>query len=796
MKLNHIVLSAALLLAGVSAHADISDAYRDANAVVNYDFSVSYDSNNVMEPWIRDKGTFCPAPLISSSCLPVDLVVVNSTNALRSQGVLQFTGVNLARSATAAQKIANVCKTRGALTIEAIVSNYETTVARSGFDLDDRSQPLRIISYSRDRAYRNFIVGQFYDGGDQYQIGARTSQNENATGSTNRLGGSLQDPLKSSTSAILVPSAIRNTVVPQKIVFTLNSAGVGRLYLSDLDGAMYLANENTNGFGNGSAASYFGNWLTTDAYLNLGNENLLAASLTNIANSDGSPTTAAKNDFNSKSANGSNLFECGDACANEPNRYWKGQFQRLAIYCNEVPRAEVLGTGTANVITNFVPPPVDITIASAADASILKAQNIYTRLTGVKKSATEKVITDMADLIRLGTADKMLEAASLATEDGQFVNTTIRDFAAKMSNRAETINVPLNDFIATFMGIARDNLPATEALTGDYFYMANRDPNTNPRPNVVSGSAPFPSAPVPGRLVEDILRSNNHYESLETGRYDLNSVLIKTRQKVLNAKAANASGLQAVDMPDPAGVLTSRQWLKEHAFAGTNRRLVEFSLREFLCTPIEMAADAGGADDVIGPDIDRLPGGDNSKYMNNCRACHTILDSFRPAFAEWTFGREFPKNVNFTDDIPDANDEDVDMGMKKDNRYPSVAFKYNKEADTDPSKVIYPDGRRTSGNTWVNHALTGSNKVNFQFPDEMTSGTGVNSFGVLLASSPKFGKCMAERAFRQVCKRDVVSSDAALINNAALAFSKNKSFNLKVLFQNIVVGDQCLGEAN
>jgi len=797
MKLNHIILTAALAWA-VSANAQvvqsgISDAYRNANAVVHYDFSVTYNASGVMEPWIRDKG-ICPAPLAGASCAPVDLVVVNPANALRSQGVLQFTGANLARSAVKATKLYEACKSKGAITIEANITNYETTIARSGFDLDDRSHPLRIISYSKDLYNRNFIIGQFYDAGDHYQLGVRTSTNENLPGQTNRLGGSLQDPLKSDTAAIIVPSAQRPSRVSQKIVFTLTNNGVGRLYLSDLDGAMYLAVEKTNGFGTDTAGNYFvRNWLP-DAYLNIGNENLLAASLTNIANSDGSPTTAARNDFNAKAANGSNLAECGDACANEPNRYWKGEFQRLAIYCGEVPKDQILGAAIGNVISNPVPnQPVDIAVASTADAAVVKAQNIYTRLTGVKKAATEKVITDMADQVRAGN---LVGAAAIATEDPQFVNTTVRDFAAKMSNRAETINVPLNDFTATFMGIARDNLPATEALTGNYFYMANRDPNVNPRPGVNMGSAPFPSAPVPGRFVEDILRSNNHYDSLETGRYDLNSVLIKTRQKVLNAKAASAGGLQAVDMPDPAGVLTSRQWLKEHAFAGTNRRLVEFSLREFLCTPIEMAADAGGADDVVGPDIDRLPGGDNSKYMSNCRSCHTILDSFRPAFSEWTYGNNFPKHVNFTDDIPDDEDEDVEMGMKKDNRYPGVSFKYNKEADTDPTKVIYPDGRRTVDNKWVNHALTGSNKVNFQFPDDRAAGTGVNSFGALLASSPKFSKCMAERAFRQVCKRDAGSTDAALINAAALKFSNNKSYNLKVLFQNIVIGDQCLGEAN
>ncbi|MCC2679577.1 MAG: hypothetical protein K0R29_2153, partial [Pseudobdellovibrio sp.] len=268
---------------------------------------------------------------------------------------------------------------------------YETVEARSGFDLDDRSHPLRIISYSKDLYNRNFIVGQFYDAGNQYQLGVRTRSNENAIGQTARLGGSLQDPLKSDTAAIIVPSAQRPARVLQKMVFTLTNNGVGRLYLSDLDGAMYLAVEKTSGFGNETPGNFFVNWLS-DAYLNLGNENLLPANLTNIANSDGSPTTTARTEFNRSSANGSNLADCGDACANEPNRYWKGEFQRLAIYCGEVPKDQILGAAIGNVISNPVPAaPVDIAVASTADAAVVKAQNIYTRLTGVKKAATERL---------------------------------------------------------------------------------------------------------------------------------------------------------------------------------------------------------------------------------------------------------------------------------------------------------------------------------------------------------------------------------------------------------------------
>lgn len=786
MKLNQIGILM-VLFAVQSANADISDAYRSSNAVVYYDFAET--SNAVI-----DKGTYCPPPLNpSTSCQPINLTVVNPANTVRSANLLSITGANLIRSAVPAAKIYNACKTTGELTVDMTIANYETVIARSGMDAAKRPQPLRILSFSRDLTHRNFILGQFYDSGNMYQIGARTSSNEN---NTTKLGNSLSKPLMSSTTSILFPNPThKNQIMDQKIVFTLNSTGVGRLYLSDLDGNLFLANEETVGFGNGTASSYFSNWFA-DAYLNLGNENLLTTAT--IADANGNVTSAALNEFVSKSSNGSNIAECGASCYNEPNRYWKGWVKKVAIYCNAVPMGEILGQGTINVMQNVTPSsPIDIALASMPDAAISKAQQIYVRLTGVKLPATDQRIKDMASLI---SANQMVAAAAIATNDAHFINTTVRDFAAKMSTRAETIDTPLNDFTATFMGFARDNLNAQQLLTADFFYMANTNPDINPATSNIDMSSArpvngWPTAPVPARYVDDILKSNNHYESLDVGRYDLNAVLVRKPQKVLNARVSNPNGMEAVANPDPAGILTSRQWLKEHAFAGTNRRLVEFSLKEFLCTPIEMAADAGGADDVIGPDIDRLPGGDNSTFQTTCRACHTILDSFRPAFAEWSFGNGFPKHVSYTDDMSDDGDEDLVNGMKKDDLYPGVAFKYNKKADSDPKSAIYPDGRRTKSNEWTNHALTGSNKVNFQFNDSMTKGTGVKSFGQLISTSPKFQRCMAERAFKQICKRDATNNDSPYIQAAADAFMKS-GFKLKALFQNIVIGNACIGEAN
>ena len=74
-----------------------------------------------------------------------------------------------------------------------------------------------------------------------------------------------------------------------------------------------------------------------------------------------------------------------------------------------------------------------------------------------------------------------------------------------------------------------------------------------------------------------------------------------------------------------------------HAIAGTNRRLVEYSFREFTCMPIDKWADASGPDTYIGRDVDRFPGGVHQKFTTTCRACHSGMDSLRGAFARYTF---------------------------------------------------------------------------------------------------------------------------------------------------------------
>jgi hypothetical protein len=354
---------------------------------------------------------------------------------------------------------------------------------------------------------------------------------------------------------------------------------------------------------------------------------------------------------------------------------------------------------------------------------------------------------------------KTMCAAAVATDKNpDFYNIVVRDFALKMSNRDETINVPLNDFAATIIGVTKDNISAQKLLYDDITYVAN--------PAL---------AAVPNDIVDDVLLSNNHYDTLGKGKFDLAKVLVRTTQKVYD-------GAKAVPNPTPAGLLTSRQWLAAHAIAGTNRRPVEYSLREFLCTPIESAADSSGPDNVIGRDIDRFPGGSYAKFTSTCKACHTVMDGFRGAFARLTFSNNYVKHSFVTPAAKDGDDEATSAVMFQDPPYITKKLNHNES--------VFPGGRVITDDSWVNNANRGANAVNFGWTRD--SGKGIKEFGQLISESKRFPTCLAERVFSNICKRQVIASDKLMIQKVADEFV-SRQYNLKFLFQRIVTTQECLG---
>lgn len=639
-----------------------------------------------------------------------------------SQGV-QGLRLNVAaaiKSAASPAKIINACGASNEITIEAWVRNLSEEPV-------DRSQPVRIVSMARKSTdgkthTPDFFLGQSYNNAGFYTFGLQS-------------GATLNRFETTATKGILLWGSQSPA---QHIVYTKDKNGVARLWRSNAAGLLLRETDKTNV---PSIAGWASDANAANFRLSIGNDPFYADFPENVVDNQGKTVPGPE------------------------WKSWLGTIYVLGIYCRALDLKEV-GGDTAPGATALPSYPVDPTAPISAERR--QAHNLYKRLTGVTTPIDNPVVVQMESLI---TAGNKLGAALLATKEAQFLNVTVRDFAARMSNRDETANTPLNDMMATVIGVARDDLSAQQLLTGNFLYQADSK-----------------LASVPMDPVQDFLVSNNHYQALEDGRFDLSKVLVKVDgQKLLNGATNNV-----VLNPDAAGVLTSRAFMSAHAAAGTNRRMVEYSMREFLCIPINQWADVTGTDTYVGRDVDRAPGNDINKYKTTCRACHSVMDGFRGAFAKWDFSASYVKNadVMFGLSSNNVNDNALPEVMVQDP--PGVAQKMNRNKD------MFPDGNPVSDNSWVNNANQGLNKDYFGWPEvpggqSTHRGSGLKSFATLVSQAKAFPRCMSIRAYRSVCKRDVTASEQAMIARVAQEFA-DQNYNLRELFARIAISPECLGQ--
>ncbi|WP_413587246.1 hypothetical protein [Bdellovibrio sp. HCB274] len=395
-------------------------------------------------------------------------------------------------------------------------------------------------------------------------------------------------------------------------------------------------------------------------------------------------------------------------------------------------------------------------VVSAADPSAMeaKARKMYERLTGTKLPADSPIVAQMTALLNRGD---LAGAAQIATADNNFLNITVKLMALKLSTRDETIKTELNDMVATFIGVTRDQTDARELLTGNIYYMGS-------------------GANVRSDMVADLLISNNHYLDLEQQRVNLATNLVrKTGQQIAT------SATTAVANPDPAGVLTLRAFMGAHAAAGTNRRLVEYTFREFMCVPLNDWADTGASDLRIGRDIDRFPGGDHTKFATSCKGCHTVMDGFRGAFAKWDFDSLGIKHS----DVNTRGGSPADYRIAADTNT-GVIIKMNRNSS------VFPSGYVTTNASFVNNAIRPKNADFFEWRGDALSGTGAAGFGRVVANSRRFSQCMAKTVFETVCRKTLDPvADKAKLKQWGDEFEQN-GYKLKSLFENMATKTECL----
>ncbi len=370
-----------------------------------------------------------------------------------------------------------------------------------------------------------------------------------------------------------------------------------------------------------------------------------------------------------------------------------------------------------------------------------QAKRIHDRIAGVPPSET--VLQTMQDQITAGNAT---QAAFTAMLNPHFYDSTLKNWIMPWTNEEQTYFAPLNDYVATVIGIIRDGIDFREILSGDIIYVA--DPALTGIPAYANGN-------------------NDHYQALEDQHIDLKANLVQRTQSSVTGLPAEAT----------AGVITTRAASKAFFVDGTNRAMFRFTLLNHMCVDLEQIMDNTRAFDRIRQDVSRSPGGDSRIFMNSCSGCHTGMDSLTGALAYY----DYPYTGDFENGATSYNDVgavDPDTGTR-------VKKKYRQNADN--FKFGYP----TVDDSWINYWRQGPNANLGWDPALPGSGNGAKSMGMELAHSEAFVDCQVEKVFQNVCLRPPV--DAADRNQivSMVASLKSHSYDLKQTFAESAV--YCMG---
>ena len=367
--------------------------------------------------------------------------------------------------------------------------------------------------------------------------------------------------------------------------------------------------------------------------------------------------------------------------------------------------------------------------ASANDRD--KAKRIYDRIAGVPPS--EATLDIMTPLI----ATDPIAAANIATQAPSFYNVTLKNMAVPWTNRDQTVFAPLNDYVATFIGMVRDDVAFNTALSADLTYTVN-------------GATPAASA-----------SSNAHYENAETNNINLFTALTPTTQ----------SSIQGIPPAATAGFITSRAASEAFFIDGTNRAMFRFTMMNHMCRDMEQVHDTSLPPDRIRQDVSRSPGGDSRIFLNNCIGCHSGMDPFAQAFAYYDFD-------NGTADAPGS--------MRLVYNSAAVHSKYFN------NNTNFAPGFITTSDAWENRWRKGQNSLLGWSGSLPGSGNGAKSMGEELANSNAFAQCQVEKVFKTVCFRAPGNNADRTQVATMTANFKSNGYRLKQVFAETAV--YCMGD--
>jgi len=356
-----------------------------------------------------------------------------------------------------------------------------------------------------------------------------------------------------------------------------------------------------------------------------------------------------------------------------------------------------------------------------------QAKRLFDRITGTPPSAT--VLQQMSADI---SGNNAIAAAQIAMQDSNFYNVTLRNFAAPMTNVAQSVFVPLNDYTATIIGMVRDNVPFNTVLSADMIYTGN-----------VSGAPAYSFA------------NNNHYQYLDSNNADLSKVLVQQQQ----------SSLTGIPSAATAGVMTTFGGASAFFSLGTNRRMVRFTMINYMCDDLQTIADITRPPDRIRQDPSRSPGGDSRTFLNTCIGCHSGMDALAGAFAYYNFDTTAGQMVYTPGQV---------------------------QAKYAINTANFPYGHVTIDDSWLNYWRQGPNALLGWSSSQPGSGNGAKAFGQEIENSTQFATCQVQKAFQAMCLRlPSNSADRSQVAQITADFVSS-NYNMKTAFAESAV--YCMGQ--
>ena len=357
-----------------------------------------------------------------------------------------------------------------------------------------------------------------------------------------------------------------------------------------------------------------------------------------------------------------------------------------------------------------------------------QAKRMHDRLAGVPPSET--VLATMANDIAAG---RPTDAAMVAMQNHAFYDVTLKNFAMPWTNRDQTVFAPLNDYVATVIGMVRDDVPFDRVLYDDILYVGK------------SGLGVPAYSPA----------SNDHYAALESQGINLKDGLVQTSQSAASGIATDAT----------AGVLTTRAAAAAFFRAGTNRAMFRYTLVNHLCRDLEQVMDTSRPPDRVRQDVSRSPGGDSRIFLNNCVGCHSGMDPMVQAFAYYDYDEAAGKML-YTPGV--------------------VRPKYFHNKETFPAGYSTPDDR------WDTYWRKGRNALLGWDPSLPGKGQGAKSLGRELAHTDAFASCQVEKVFRNVCIRAPSDAEDRAKIQAMVGTFKSSGYQLKRVFADAAA--YCMGD--